>query len=113
MDPIIAAGISAAVAAFASSIVTSIMMKAEQKSEEIAETPETILILLRAALLQIYDAYIPNNRAVPLFAKEVASAIYDDYHKRGGNSTGTFIYNAIISAPTDNAADDIKEHRNK
>lgn len=105
MDPIVTAGISAAVAAFASSIVTSVMVKAEEKSTEIAETPETILILLRAALLQIYDAYIPDHRPVPLFAKEVASSIYDDYHKRGGNSTGTYIYNAIIAAPTDEADD--------
>ena len=107
MDPIITAGLAAAVSAAASSIVTSIMLAIKKKNEEINETPETILILLRAALLQIYDSYIPDHRPVPLFAKEVASAIYDDYHKRGGNSTGTYIYNAIIAAPTDEAVDDI------
>lgn len=93
---VITAIITSAVSSFMASVIT---WGIKQKKEHDA-LDDTLLILLRSSLLSIYTSYIIPGEPIPLFVKEVASSCYDDYHKRGGNSTGTYIYEEIQNAPT-------------
>lgn len=92
--------ITAIITSAVSSLVASAVTWGIKRKREHDDLDDTLLILLRSSLLSIYTSYIVPGEPIPLFVKEVAASCYDDYHKRGGNSTGTYIYEEIQNAPT-------------
>lgn len=92
--------ITAFITSAVSSLVASVITWGIKQKKERDELDDTLLILLRSSLLTIYTSYVVPGEPIPLFVKEVAASCYDDYHKRGGNSTGTYIYEEIQNAPT-------------
>ena len=92
--------ITAIITSAVSSLVASTITWGIKQKKEHDDLDATLLVLLRSSLLSIYTSYIVPGEPIPLFVKEVAASCYDDYHKRGGNSTGTYIYEEIQNAPT-------------
>lgn len=56
--------------------------------------------LLRNELIQAYNLYVVDKKYCPVYGKENVNAMYDAYHRLGGNGTITRLKEQIDNLPT-------------
>ncbi|MDD4390576.1 MAG: hypothetical protein PHW03_07220 [Eubacteriales bacterium] len=61
--------------------------------------------LLRDRIIFTYNHYEEKGYC-PIYAKENATSMYDEYHALGGNGTITKIYEELMNLPTKDGDDD-------
>lgn len=58
---------------------------------------EGLRTLLRAELLDIYTRHVVRKKPISVSIQDEAERVYQAYHKLGGNGTGTWMHERIMS----------------
>ena len=74
-------------------------MQREQEKRKAAD--DGLQALLRDRIVQAYNYYAVSKHCCPIYAKENVNAMYEAYHKLGGNGTITGLVAKIEQLPTE------------
>lgn len=77
-------------------------LKKEMKAriEEQKAVKKAITALLRQALYDAYNKWSERGYC-PIYAMEVCTKVYEQYHSLGGNNVGTELYERLKALPTE------------
>lgn len=73
------------------------LMKKIKKQDAVKEG---VVALLRQALYDSYNKWTERGYC-PIYAMEVSTRIYEQYHALGGNDVGTELYERLKELPTE------------
>lgn len=74
-------------------------MKEEKEKRKAAD--DGLQALLRNSIIDSYNHYVVEKKFCPVYGKENVDAMYDAYHRLGGNGTVTRLVNQINELPTE------------
>lgn len=84
---------------------TRLSKKFTQQKEESEATKFGVRAVLRLELYKECQRLMEQNRVSTEELKNI-ERIYENYHKLGGNGTGTTLYERILKLPIDDGKDD-------
>lgn len=73
-------------------------VKLEQEKRKAAD--DGLQALLRDRIVQAYNEYVVTKKSCPIYGKENVNAMYEAYHKLGGNGTITHLVEQINALPS-------------
>lgn len=98
-------GVLAVVTAILTGAYTRLSKKFKQKDEETEAMKMGVRAVLHLELYKECQLLMEQNRVTTEDLKNV-ERIYENYHKLGGNGTGTALYERILKLPLDDGKDD-------
>ena len=98
-------GVLAIVTAILTGAYSRLSKKLKRRDEETEATKAGVRAVLHLALYSECRRLMEQNRVTTEDLNNV-ERIYDNYHKLGGNGTGTALYERILRLPLDDGKDD-------